>query len=76
MIAVFNPARARRETHVFVAAADEEEEEHAAPGDNVEAVEHNEEPEGGESEFPEAFQTDQGSFTPGMFWWEFVAIRV
>ena len=38
VVAVFNAMEAFRVAHVLAAAADEKEEEHAAPGDDVEAI--------------------------------------
>lgn len=40
--------------------ADQDEEEHAAPGDDVEAVDGDEEAEGRNDEFAECFQSDLG----------------
>ena len=62
--------------HVLAAAANEQQEEHPAPGDDVEAVKNYKEAEGCDGELPEAFKADECGFAPGMFWGEFVAIRV
>lgn len=76
VVAVFLAMRAGGVAHKLLAAADEEQEEHATPGDYVEAVEDDEEAEGCEGEFPEGFKTDFGGFAPGVFWRKFVAIRI
>jgi len=55
---------------------DEEQEEHAAPGDDVQAVDHHEEAERGQEEFPEGFEPDDGGFAPGFLGGWVVAVGV
>lgn len=45
----------------------EEKEEHAAPCYDVEAVQSDEEAEGGAEPFPEGFEGDRGGGCPGRF---------
>jgi len=73
IVAFFHAVRAGWVAHKFLTAANEEKEEHAAPGDDVEAVEDDEEAQGCEGKFPEGFKADFGGFAPGVFGWEFVA---
>ncbi|KAH0553132.1 hypothetical protein GP486_006683, partial [Trichoglossum hirsutum] len=47
-------------------SVDEQEEEHSAPGNHVEAVDSYEEAEWSDEEFPEGFQDDDGCFGPGV----------
>ena len=74
--AVFLSVGAGWVAHEFVAAADQQEEEHAAPSDDVESVEDDEEAERCDCEFPECFEADDGGFTPSVFGREFVAVGV
>ena len=76
IVAFFLAVGTRRVAHEFFAAADQEEEEHATPGDHVEAVNDNKKAEGGDGEAPEGFEADEGGFAPGVFWGKFVAGRV
>lgn len=76
VVAVFDAVKAFRVAHIFAAAADQQQEEHAAPGDDVEAVDGDQEAERGDEEFPEAFEADEGCFAPGVFRGEFVAVGV
>lgn len=76
VVAVFDAVQVLRVAHVFAAAADEQQEEHAAPGDHVEAVKGDQEAERRDEEFPKAFETDEGRFAPGVFWGELVAVWV
>ena len=39
---------------------DKEEEEHPAPGNNIETVNSYDEAEGGNEEFPKGFKSDEG----------------
>ena len=56
--------------------ADEDEEEHAAPGDDVEAVDGNQEAEGGGYKFPKCFEADLCGLPGAVFGWELVAVGV
>ena len=49
----------------------EEEEEHTTPGNDVEAVERDQEAEGGAEPFPEGFESNGGGCCPREFgWWD------
>ena len=76
VVAVFDAVQVRRVAHVFAAAADEQQEEHAAPGDDVEAVDGDQEAERRDEEFPKAFEADERRFAPGVFRGELVAVWV
>lgn len=54
----------------------EEQEEHAAPGDNVETIDGDEESGGGKVPFPERFQSYGGSSCPGNLWGWDIAIGI
>lgn len=54
---------------------EKDQEEHAAPGDDVEAVEGDEEAEGGQEPFPEGEEADLGRLCPGLFRGLDVAVR-
>lgn len=45
----------------------QQQEQHSTPGDNIEAVEGDEEAGGGKEPFPEAFEADDGGLLPGNF---------
>lgn len=53
-----------------------EQEEHATPSNDVEAVDDDEKAERGDSEFAKGFEADDRGFTPGMFRWERVPVWV
>ena len=76
IVAVFDAVQVGGVAHVLAAAADEEQKQHPAPGDDVEPVKNHKEAEGCYGEFPEAFEGDDCGFAPGMFGREFVAIGV
>ena len=75
VVAVFFAVQVVRIAHGGSGIA-EEEEEHAAPRYDVEAVDHNTEAERGEGEFPEGFEADDGGLARGVFGRVFVAIGV
>lgn len=56
--------------------ADEDQEEHTAPGNDVEAVEGDEEAEGRDDEFAECFEADLGGFPGAVFGRELIAIGI
>ena len=56
--------------------ADEDQEQHAAPRDDVEAVDGDEEAEGRDDEFTECFESDLDRFPGAVFGGELVAVGV
>ena len=75
VIAVFTGVKVRRVAH-WCGGIAKEEEEHAAPGNDIETVKHNEEAKRCDAELSEGFEADKGSFAPGVFWGKRVAIWI
>lgn len=62
--------------HVFVTTANQEQEEHATPCHHVQTVHDDEEAQGSDGVFTEAFEANADGFFSGVLWWKFIAIGI
>lgn len=76
VITVFYAVQTFGVAHVLATAANEEQEEHATPCYNIEAVNDDEEAQGGDGVFTEGCEANADSFFSGVFWWELIAIGI